>query len=352
MKGTRYTFAVTSTLRVGLVGFGRLARSYYLPALRPLGLVDRLAIADPDQASQRAARSVVPVGRVYGDYRELLERQPLDALLVASPPSTHLAIWRAAAAHGLRVFMEKPFLSASELDGIDHGDPAWSGLMVDFNRRFWPPYRLLGEHIRRGSIGRPLRARLAFTISTRAWHAVSNHRLEPGEGGALYDLGSHMVDLAAVTLAEAPAEITARRISDLPHESYAMDLLFPSGVTARCEIAYGDHNEESVRIEGEHGHVYIDDPNRRVHVRRSPHTVAPIASRCVDIAVLAARAVFRARSMLRYSIAAALGTFVATVQRGGPFSPGFADAHRVARWLAAAQRSAQTHKTILLAPSG
>jgi predicted dehydrogenase len=342
---------VTRLVRGGLVGFGRLARSYYLPALRSMGLLPRLAIADPSPASRDVARSIVPGDRVYADYRALLHEQSLDVLLVASPPSSHLEIWRAAAARGLPVFMEKPFLSSFELDAIDPGAPTWRRLMVDFNRRFWPPYRSIGAHVRSGTIGRPRRARLVLCVDIRAWRAVTDHRLEPGEGGVLYDLGGHMLDLAATLLAEAPAEISARRSGDPAREQYDLDLLFPSGATARCEVAYSRRAEESVRIDGEHGSVYLANPNCRVHVIRPPRVAPSIAARCTDVAALATRALIRGRSMLRYSTAAALESFVRTVEQGGRFSPGFDEALRVARWLAAAECSARTRTPIVLAPA-
>ena len=48
------------TLRLGLAGFGQLARKYYVPALRALNGVDVSMVADPLDASREAARAAFP----------------------------------------------------------------------------------------------------------------------------------------------------------------------------------------------------------------------------------------------------------------------------------------------------
>ena len=82
-------------LNVGIVGFGRLAQAYYTPALRTLRSVRVVAVADPLPASRTTASKAFPDATTYCDYQDLLSL-PLDALLVATPPSTHLAILNAA----------------------------------------------------------------------------------------------------------------------------------------------------------------------------------------------------------------------------------------------------------------
>src|SRR5512132_4143237 len=133
-----------SALSIGLAGFGRLARDYYVPAFRTLEGARLVAVADPLAESRAdAARRIASIA-VFSDLRAMLESSRLDALLVASPPSTHLPIWNAAAARGLPVFMEKPFVLSGQLGEIDRGHGS-SNLMLDFNRRFWPTYRRVGE---------------------------------------------------------------------------------------------------------------------------------------------------------------------------------------------------------------
>jgi len=332
--------AGTAPARLGLAGFGRLARDYYLPALRALGVADRLAVADPLAESRAEARARVPGAALYEDAREMLEAQRLDALLVASPPSTHLALWREAARRGMPVFMEKPFLLPHELDAVDPGDPAWALLMIDFNRRFWPPYRWLRDAVRARRVGRVLRARFTLCVDVRPWSRVSDHRSRPAEGGALHDLGSQLLDLAATVLGEAPTRLRAA-YSDRARgrDPVQIGLAFPSGASAALELGYDERTRERVWIEGERGALRLDDPNYLPHLERRG---AGGAQRALDWVALGWRGAFRSRSMLRYTVHAALAAFLSAARERSGFEPGFDDALRVARSLAAAERSLDT----------
>lgn len=323
---------MSPVLRVGLVGFGQLARNYYSPALRAAPCPLRLHIADPAPESLEAAGRQWPDASRHRDHRDLLAAEPLDALLVASPPSTHLAVWRDAAARELPVFMEKPFPLARELSAIDPADVSWSRIMVDFNRRFWPPYQRVAGLVRARKVGAVKSARFCLRVDPRKWGTVSDHRALDGEGGALQDLGSQILDLAIMVLGEAPLHL--RTVTASPNESYRVELDFGSDAVAHCEFGYSGRREESIRIEGERGVLRLDDPNFAVHHLRDASVLAHIGRRGRDATMLAYRALFRSRSMLRYTVREALFCFLQAVTRGTRMSPGIEDALRVARWLA------------------
>jgi predicted dehydrogenase len=327
------------TLRVGLVGFGRLAQNYYVPALQSSPWPLRLAIADPGTNSLKAAQRLLPGATRYSDHRELLARETLDALLVASPPSTHLAVWRAAAAMKIPVFMEKPFPLVHELDDIDPVDPAWSRLMIDFNRRFWPPYQRIAGLVRAKQVGPVVSARLRLLVDPWPWSTVSDHRSQPGEGGALHDHGSQILDLAAMIVGETPQHLRAAQTATASGPRYQIELDFPSGAVAQCEFGYARRSEESTRVNGEQGVLTLDNPNFAMHHLRGTSPFARLGRRSVDVATLGYRGLFRSRSMLRYSVRVALMSFLQAATGAAHFSPGFEDALRVARWLRVVERA-------------
>ena len=333
-------------LHLGIIGFGQLAQNYYVPALRSMTPGVVVSVADPLERSRAAARRALPDACVYDDYRELLARQGADGLLVASPPSSHLEIWREAAGRELPVFMEKPFLMAGELERIDPTDRAWRNLMIDFNRRFWPAYRELPTHFANRSLGRVSDARFTLQIDSSAWAGVGDHRSDSRQGGALYDLGSHALDLVFTTFAERPAEILAKRSdAGTPHERIELEVGFESDLVVHCDLAYGRRNIEKVSIRGEQGTLRLDNPNGRLWIDRASR-LRRWSSTGVDLTLLAYRGAFRSRSMLRFSVCAALRSFIRVLSRGGAFRPGFADAHRVARWTAAANRSIAVGRSV------
>ena len=330
--------------RLGIVGFGRLARQYYRPALRGLPDMDRLLVADTMEASRDAARRDLPGAWVFADPAELLAQRP-DGVIIATPPSSHLPLWRAASRAGIPVLMEKPFVLRGELPAATGTPREQSLLMIDFNRRFWGPYRRIAELVRSGAIGEVTGAELVLEVNVRPWSAVTSHRLDPAEGGALFDLGSQMVDLATWLLGREPSAVKAvaqcRRGSC---DAMGIDLTFPGDVVARCIVGYGDRTTERLCIEGRHGRIRMADPNMGVHLERGGRT-SPWAA-LSDLALLGCRGALRSRSMSRRSIALAMAAFVEGVRRSVPFSPGFAEASRSTRLLEAAARSLEAGTSV------
>jgi predicted dehydrogenase len=331
-------------LRIGLAGFGRLAREYYLPAFRTLADARLVAVADPLGESRANAQRRMPSLAVFPDHAEMLDRTRLDALLVASPPSTHLPIWNAAAARGLPVFMEKPFVLCGQLPEIARGH-ATAKLMLDFNRRFWPTYQRAGELLRRGALGRPVGVDFLLHTDLLSWSTVTRHRLSGDEGGVLHDLGGHAIDLATNLLGEEPETVTAR-ISDArwPGDHLRLDLAFADGSVARCDLAWSDRTREQLSIRGPGGRLSLADPNMSIRLEGNGSSGSRIASELRDLAIFGYRVLRRDRTMSRFSIRSALAAFFLALREGGPLSPGFEDAVRNVRWLEAAARSAAEGK--------
>ena len=99
----------TGPLRIGVVGGGLIAQAVHLPRLA--AAPERFAIAGVADPSPRVAEALAAryaPARGYLDWRELLEREELDAVAVCSPHSTHAEIVLAALDRGLHAFVEKP----------------------------------------------------------------------------------------------------------------------------------------------------------------------------------------------------------------------------------------------------
>lgn len=330
----------SASLRIGLAGFGRLARDYYLPAFRNLDGARLVAVADPLPASRTAAAERLASAEVFDDHRAMFGRANLDAVLVASPPASHLEIWNEAASRGLAVFMEKPFVLCGQLDRVVGGNAARL-LMLDFNRRFWPAYRRVGERVREGTLGRPVRVEYALHVDVLSWSTVTRHRLSGDDGGILHDLGSHAIDLAAHVLGSEPASVGAALSGERwPNDHLRLDLSFPDGSTAACDLAYEARTFERLSVEGPQGTLRLADPNMAVHFEPDGRREGRLAASWADAGVFLYRALLRRQSMARFSIARALEFFVRAVAAGEPLSPGFDEAVRNVRWLEAASLSA------------
>lgn len=372
--------ASTRHVRLGISGFGRLAQNYYLPALARIAAAEVVAVADPSPACREAAARLLPHARTVTSQGEMLDAGPLDGLLVASPPSAHLPAWLDAAARpGLAVFMEKPFVLEGLLPAAAAAADALPRLMVNFNRRFWPRYRRIAEMVRCGMLGTLREVELELTVDVSRWLSVTQHRVDPAEGGALYDLGSQMLDLAATIVGEAPAAVRAvaqsRRWAN-DHVEIALEFASCPGARVRCLLAYDDHTRERIRVAGDAATACIDDPNTALHLIRgrggwvssraedtgcagaaqdAGGTPAPqsqtdpppgrgsmlgnISRRAKDLFTFAGHAARQHTSMSRRTIELALAAFVNGIRTGQPFAPGFDDAAASAAVLEASLRS-------------
>jgi predicted dehydrogenase len=92
--------------RLGMIGPGSRGR-FLLGFFAKNKKVDVVAIADIYQPSIDEALKIVPKATVYRNYRQLLERKDIDAVVVATPLSTHYQIVMDAFDAGKHVYCEK-----------------------------------------------------------------------------------------------------------------------------------------------------------------------------------------------------------------------------------------------------
>ena len=140
---------------LGLIGCGGIARSAHLPAMGQLA--DRVvlrATADIDPAA--AAAAAAPWGADHAtDYRAMLERPDIQAVVIATPEYLHADQVEAAAAAGKHVLCEKPMArTLAEADRmIAACAAAGVQLLVGHSRRFTRRYMEIRAAVDRGDIG-------------------------------------------------------------------------------------------------------------------------------------------------------------------------------------------------------
>jgi predicted dehydrogenase len=135
-------------VRVGVVGGGMIAQTIHLPTLAALS--DRFALAalaDPS-ATVRDALAARHAGlAVHADWREMIEREQLDALVVGSPNGTHAEVVLAALEAGLHVLVEKPLcIDVADADRIvAKRDEVGRVVAVGYQKRYDAGYAALLE---------------------------------------------------------------------------------------------------------------------------------------------------------------------------------------------------------------
>ena len=112
-------------LRVGLIGLGSMGRNHQR-ILGNLSGVRLVAVADPDIAALGAATIASRI-QAFHEPLSMLSEADLDAVVIASPTTSHLPLTLAAIERGIAVLVEKPLAATpAEADRIEIAASAWS----------------------------------------------------------------------------------------------------------------------------------------------------------------------------------------------------------------------------------
>lgn len=149
--------STSQTIRLGLIGAGRMGSFHGLTAARHIPGASLTAIADPSHTQATRLASALGVQKVYTDPQQLLDDPDIDGVLIAAPARSHAELVIKAARAGKSVFCEKPM--AITLDEADRAIVAAADaqvtLQVGFNRRFAKSFRTAHLDVAAGRIGTP-----------------------------------------------------------------------------------------------------------------------------------------------------------------------------------------------------
>lgn len=186
-------------LRLGIVGAGAIAQVGHLPALKKVREVEVVGICDNDQAKARALADRYDVPGVHSDITDLLEYEELDALLICTPNHLHESHTLAGLSAGLHVLVERPVaMSAAGLQRVIKARQKKDRVvMPGLAHRYRPDVQMIRSFVQSGELGdlESIRAWWFLARSGRASLGWRQKRDQSG-GGAMFDLGSSLLDLS------------------------------------------------------------------------------------------------------------------------------------------------------------
>jgi predicted dehydrogenase len=270
-----------SAIEIGLVGCG--ARGIYIGQffLRDAN-VRIVALADPipSQIDALQAELKLESPRTYGalnGYRELANSK-LDAIVIESPPYFHPEQSALAVEAGKHLFLAKPV--AVDVPGcqsiVETGKKANGRLStwIDFQTRMRPLYQEAIQRVRRGDIGDPAVAEIAYHNSTHVYRSnpadtplqlrLRNWNLDRMlSGEVIVEQDIHMLDVADWFLGAHPLEAEARmgfahaeRHGDMA-DFFSAQYLYPNSVVGNfIGTRFGSgYRDQCVRVQGARGTV-------------------------------------------------------------------------------------------------
>jgi predicted dehydrogenase len=206
-------------LRIALIGSGFMGRAHamaFMAAGRTFDLpVEPVLEIQADRDAETAAKAAAQLGfaRSTGDWRAAVTDPVVDLVAIATPNILHAPIALAAIAAGKPVYCEKPLAATlAEAEAMAAAAEA-AGLptAVGFTYLYNPMIAVARELIAAGEIGEvtAFRGTHAEDFMASA-DAPFNWRCEPEQaGGALADIGSHIIAMARYLVGEI-AEVSGR----------------------------------------------------------------------------------------------------------------------------------------------
>jgi predicted dehydrogenase len=292
-------------VRYGIIGTGMMGCEH-ITNLVHLPEAEVVAIADPVESSLDWGRHAAgaPVA-AYTDHRQLLARDDLDAIVIASPNHTHATVLRDALATDLAVMVEKPMCTTIDdcLDvrrwAADRAALTWVGLEY----RFMPTIAALLEQLATGVCGTTRMVsirehRFPFLVKVGNWN-----RFTENTGGTLVEKCCHFFDLMRLVAGYStgtgarPVRVMASggqavnhldevydgRVPDILDHAYVI-VEFDNGVRGSLDLsmfAEGGRFEQEITVVGDRAKLEASVPGDTVFVgprdRSGPHEVPAYA---------------------------------------------------------------------------
>ncbi len=306
----------TTPVRVALAGAGFIATRGHLPVLKRFSEAQLVALVELNPERARAVAAQFSIPAVYSDYAAMLREQQPDLVILCTPNAFHAPMSIAALEAGSNVLCEKPMaLTVADASAMVHAARATGRVLaIGLHNRFRPEMDFLKQHIEAGGLGNIYYAK-ASMLRRRgipgfgSW--FTNHDL--AGGGALMDIGVHMVDLALWLMGNPrPISVTGMTYSEfgprrrglgtwgvdaptananLPADARcdvddlaAGMVKFENGATLMLDVSWAGYSsgEERLQLLGTEGGAEVHRPDRTEATQTPLKLFSDLGSRPVE----------------------------------------------------------------------
>ena len=223
-------------LNIGFIGVGGMAETH-LKNMQENQYASITAVCDvvQDRADQAAAKyGATP----YMDYKEMLDKEKIDALFVCVPPFAHGDIEETAAARGIHLFVEKPVGLDIEQARKKEKIIREAGIVTSsgYALRYISTIDKVKKYLEDKTIGMVHAYYLSGFVETPWW------RVKAQSGGQLVEQGTHIADLMRYLVGDATkvySQMATRFLADKPGldipDVTTVNLQFESGAIGHLD---------------------------------------------------------------------------------------------------------------------
>ena len=265
-------------IRIGIIGMGRMGLTHY-SIINTHPDVEVTAIADTSSMMLNMLKKLIPSLKVFEDYKDLLNSDLVDGVIVCTPSSLHFPVCKMACEKGIHVFCEKPFTTdpklASELADMfeEKGLVNQVGYVYRFDTVFKKVKEILDEKL----IGKVCHVNVQFLSSTiskmqpeKGWRS----KRENG-GGATYEMGSHVIDLMEFFFGK-PQKIIGTLMNQVYSEAVEdiseAQVIYADGISANIHVNWSDYTYRKpmlkIDIHGTLGKIQADLYGYKLFLRK------------------------------------------------------------------------------------
>ena len=295
-------------LQWGFVGCGEVTEKKSGPAFSEVEGSSVVAVMSRDAKKAKSYAERHKVKKWYTDAQELINDPEVNAVYIATPPSSHTTFAIMAMKAGKPVYVEKP-LAASYEDCVrinkvyeDTKIPCF----VAYYRRELPYFKKVKDIINSGQLGKIINVQIRFAVPPRDLDYEKADklpwRLQPdiAGGGYFYDLASHQLDLLQYffgVITEANGICANRGGLYEAEDSVSACFRFETGLPGSgswCFVAHDSASEDRIEIVGDKGKVcfsvfnyepivlHTSNGAQRIEVPNPPYVQFPLIKSVVE----------------------------------------------------------------------
>lgn len=268
-----------SKIKLGIIGAGRMGITHF-SIINTHPQVSIVSVADSSGLVLSVMKKYIPGLSVYKEYKEMLDAENIDAVLVCTPPNLHFQIIKKCAEKGIHVFAEKPFTlnyqDASELADTFAVNNLVNqvGYVNRFNDVFMKTKEMLEHHI----IGKIIRFKsemFSCTIiksdDSSGWRATR----ESG-GGAVFEMATHAIDLVNFLIG-APDKVVGSTLNQVyskkVEDALSSTFLYKNGASGTIYVNWSDESfrkpTNKIEIFGLKGKILADQHSMKIFLKES-----------------------------------------------------------------------------------
>jgi predicted dehydrogenase len=262
-------------IKGAIIGLGKMGLSH-AAILGGNQEVDFVAVCDTSSLMLDAFKKFTAI-HTYSDYKEMLEKESLDFVLIATPTRFHYPMVKYALEKGLHVFCEKPF-SLNAVEGEELVEIALKNGLVNqlgYHNHFIGTFIELKRLLKAGVLGE-----LVHFVGEAYGPVVTKEkggtwRSKPEEGGGcLYDYASHVLNLVQEIIGRPVKasgsqlkSIYSKGVEDAVYSSLTLD----TGLSGLLSVNWSDETyrkmSTSLTVIGKNGKIICDATEIKIFLR-------------------------------------------------------------------------------------